>query len=150
VWLLFVGTGELRDKAVTFVRQNDIKHVIFLGRVSNEDLPIAYASADYYVMSSVYEGQPLTVLEAMASGLPCIVSDIPSIDVVRKAECGLLVDYQSAPSCADTILEYLKKDNRGDAVNGREYVVRYLDWEIIARKYLERAKGGSTDDPVGP
>ena len=146
VWLVFVGTGELMDKAVGFVKQNDIKHVMFLGRVSNEDLPIAYASADYYVMSSVYEGQPLTVLEAMASGLPCIVSDIPSIDVVRKAKSGLLVDYQEPTSCAEAILEYLAKDNRGDAVNGREYVEKYLDWEIIARRYLELA-GRATADP---
>ncbi|MDW5562355.1 MAG: glycosyltransferase family 4 protein [Methanomassiliicoccus sp.] len=138
--LLIVGTGELLDQAIEFVRHNDMENVIFLGRVPDGELPSIYASSDYYVMASIYEGQPLTVLEAMASGLPCIVSDIPSIDVVRKAEGGLMVDFQDARGCADAIVGYLRHQDGEHGGNGRSYVEANLDWDIIARRYLELAK----------
>jgi 1,2-diacylglycerol 3-alpha-glucosyltransferase len=139
VHLVFVGSGELKEKAIEFVKEKGIKNVSFLGRVSNEDLPIIYAIADYYVMASVYEGQPLTVLEAMASGVPCIVSDIPSIDVVRKAGSGILVNYQDPPVCADRIVEYVTASHN-HGVKGRQYAVDHLDWKIIARRYLDLAQ----------
>jgi glycosyltransferase involved in cell wall biosynthesis len=48
--------------------------VRFLGDLPDEDLLLSYAAAEVYVLPSLYEGFGLTALEAMASGVPCIVS----------------------------------------------------------------------------
>jgi len=81
----------------------------------------------------VYKRQ---LLEAMASGLPCIVSDIPALRIVEEARCGIVVDFNNVETAASQIIEYLGADNTNHPRNAREYAVSNLDWEIIARRYL--------------
>ena len=136
--LVIAGKGELLDKTKEFVRQKKLKNVKFLGYVDHEkEAPDLYACSDYYIMTSKYEGQPLTLLEAMASGLPCIVSDIPNLRIVEDANCGIIVDFSDEEKAAKKIIEYLEGDNTEDSKNAREYAVNNLDWEIIAGGYLE-------------
>ena len=116
-----------------------MKNVKFLGYVEEEDKPYLYACSDYFIIASKYEGgEPnLTVAEAMASGLPCIVSDIPGLRIVGDANCGIVVDFNDIEKAAEEIIKYLSKDNSDHLENAREYTVNNFDWEIIAERYLE-------------
>ena len=140
VTLVIAGEGELLDKTKEFVRQKKLKNVIFLGYVDEEDKPDLYASSDYYIMTSKYEGQPLTLLEAMASGLPCIVSDIPNLRIVEDAKCGIIVDFNDEEKATQEIISYLEGNNLEYSKNAREYAIKNLDWRIIAVRYLEEFK----------
>jgi glycosyltransferase involved in cell wall biosynthesis len=137
VTLVIAGKGELLEETKEFVRQKKLKNVIFLGYVDEEEKPDLYACSDYYIITSKYEGQPLTLLEAMVSGLPCIVSDIPNLRIVEDAKCGIVVDFDNEENAAQEIIRYLEGDNSEDLKNAREYAVKNLDWRIIAEKYLE-------------
>jgi 1,2-diacylglycerol 3-alpha-glucosyltransferase len=138
VTLVIAGKGELLERTKEFAEEKKLKNVIFLGYVEHEkEAPDLYACSDYYIMASKYEGQPLTLLEAMASGLPCIVSDIPNLKIVEEAKCGLIVDFNDIEKVAEEIVEYFGEDNPRHAKNAREYAVKNLDWEVIARRYLE-------------
>ena len=138
VALVIAGKGELLDTTKELVRQKELKNVIFLGYVDHEkEAPVLYACSDYYIMTSKYEGQPLTLLEAMASGLPCIVSDIPNLRIVEDAGCGIIVDFGDTRKAAADIIGYLHRDNSEHSRNAREYAVNNLDWKIIAGRYLE-------------
>jgi glycosyltransferase involved in cell wall biosynthesis len=138
VTLVIAGKGELLEKTKKFVRQKKLKNVRFLGYVDHEkEAPDLYACSDYYIMTSKYEGQPLTLLEAMASELPCIVSDIPNLRIVEDAKCGIVVNFDDIEKAAADIIKYLEKDNFEYSKNAREYAVQNLDWAIIARRYLE-------------
>ena len=115
-----------------------IRKIKFLGHVDNKDaLPNLYACSDYYIMTSKYEGSPSTLLEAMASGLPCIVSDIPHLRMVKDAECGIIVPFGDIENAACQIKDYILEDHFDHSNNARNYAVDMLDWEIIARKYCK-------------
>ena len=140
VTLVIAGKGELLGKTKDFVKQKKLDNVIFLGYVDHEkEAPDLYACSDYFIISSKYEGgEPvLTVAEAMASGLPCIASNIPNLRLVEDANCGIMVDFNDVEKAADEIVEYLKRDNLEHAKNARKYAINNLDWKIIAGMYLE-------------
>lgn len=135
--LVVAGRGELLERAKKLAKEKGLENVRFLGYVDhNKDVPDLYAGSDFYIMTSKYEGQPLTLLEAMASGLPCIVSDIPALRIVEEARCGIVVDFNSVETAASQIVEYLGGDNSGHSRNARKYAVSNLDWQIIAERYL--------------
>lgn len=136
--LIIGGTGELSQQLNNYIYTNKIKNVSLMGFIPDEELMELYACVDYYIMTSEYEGQPLTLLEAMASGLPCIVSDIPNLRIVEEADCGIIVDFSDKNKAANEIIDYVKHDNSEHGKNARKYAEEYLDWSIIAEKYLEQ------------
>ena len=73
--LTISGGGVLLDHYRSVVRERKIPNVSFLGYVEERDKPFIYKAADVFVFPSTLEGFGLPVLEAMASGLPCVVSD---------------------------------------------------------------------------
>lgn len=140
VTLVIAGEGELLDKTEGLAKQKELKNVIFLGYVDHEkEAPDLYACSDYFIISSNYEGggPTLTVAEAMSSGLPCIVSYIPSLRFIEGAKSGIVVDFNNKEKAAADMVEYLHRDNSEQSKNAREYAVNNLDWEIIAGRYLE-------------
>jgi glycosyltransferase involved in cell wall biosynthesis len=92
--LALVGSGpleaELRQQAK---RQRLAEAVRFLGQRPNEAIPGLAANADAFVTASTSEGHPITVIEALAAGLPVAALDVPGIrETVRSGENGLLAE----------------------------------------------------------
>ena len=141
VTLCIAGRGELFEETKDLAQRMGLCRVLFLGYVDHDlDLPDLYACSDYYIMTSKYEGTPLTLLEAMASGLPCIVSDIPNLGFVKDADCGAIVDFTDLSVASTETLNYLKLDHRNHGVNARNFVTSSLEWEIVVRDYLRALK----------
>lgn len=148
--LAFAGDGELLEDARQLALRRGLDNVFFLGHVDHtNDLPDLYACADYYVMASVYEGQPLTLLEAMSSGLPCLVSDLPTLGIVQEAECGLVLDFARSEEAARAMAAFLTRDTSHEAKNARDYVVRNRGWDVVAQQYLERLERAVAAQHVG-
>jgi glycosyltransferase involved in cell wall biosynthesis len=139
VTLLVAGKGELLETLKEYAMNKNIRNIRFIGFVPDTDLPDLYACSDYFIIASMYEGgEPvLTVAEAMASGLPCIVSDIPNLRFIEGAKSGIVVNFNDVEKVTEDATEYLEKDNSEHSKNAREYAVNNLDWKIIAEKYLE-------------
>jgi 1,2-diacylglycerol 3-alpha-glucosyltransferase len=136
--LCIVGNGELMESAQNLVKTKGLRKVIFLGHVKYQNLPNLYACSDYYIMTSKYEGgmPPLTLAEAMASGLPCIVSDIPQLEIVRVANCGIIVNFEDVEKASDIIYTYLAGIHQDHSKNARNCAINTLDWEIIVNYYI--------------
>jgi glycosyltransferase involved in cell wall biosynthesis len=73
--LLFVGEGALRGALERYAREKSIERVHFAGFVNQGDLPKYYGASDVFALPSTYEPRGLVVNEAMAVGLPIVVSD---------------------------------------------------------------------------
>jgi glycosyltransferase involved in cell wall biosynthesis len=72
--LLWVGDGNLRDKIVQQIHMDDLDNDIILTGVRS-DIPDLLFAADAFLFPSLWEGLPVVVIEAAATGLPCFISD---------------------------------------------------------------------------
>lgn len=76
--LLLLGSGSLAGKIQSMIYEHHLHERVFLGgQVSQRELPRYYRAADLYVSASHSDGSSVSLLEALASGLPVLVSDIP-------------------------------------------------------------------------
>jgi glycosyltransferase involved in cell wall biosynthesis len=90
--LLLVGSGPLRDQLLQQARRLDVaEHIDLIGAVTYERIAGYLAASDIFVTASVTEVHPLTVIEAMAAGLPVAAISSPGIsDTVEAGVTGLL------------------------------------------------------------
>lgn len=99
--LLLVGDGPLRKQIEKKAEELGIlANVIFAGVRS--DIPALLSAMDVFVFPSFYEGMPNTVIEAQATGLPCLISDT----ITKEANVTGLVDYLELSKDARTWAEY--------------------------------------------
>jgi len=85
VKFIIIGDGPLREELKQKVRDLKLsEYVLFTG--IRQDMPAIYAACDILVNSSYVEGLPMTILEAMASHLPVIATDVGAVGEVIKTE----------------------------------------------------------------
>ena len=119
--LWVVGDGHERESLEALVRELGIaESVTFWG----ERLDVAgfFAAADVYCMSSVSEGLPMSLLQAMSVGMPSIVTDVGGMaEVVKNAQAGLATPVGDADTMADAIVRMAADESLRDAFanNGR-------------------------------
>ncbi|MDP9190989.1 MAG: glycosyltransferase family 4 protein [Acidobacteriota bacterium] len=89
--VIFLGNGELRDEMERFARERSLD-VHFAGFVNQTELPKHYAMADVFVLPSLDDPRATVVNEAMASGLPVIITDRcgPIADIVQHGDNGFV------------------------------------------------------------
>ena len=83
VSLVIAGASDHDTNYLNFLKSLDTKNrVIFTGYTTSDNLAQLYSHARLFVLSSINEGFPLVLLEAMSFGLPMIVTDIPATHLV--------------------------------------------------------------------
>ncbi len=90
--LLLIGDGPERTALEELATQAGIQNrVVFTGMVGYEDIPGYLAMCDGFITASITEVHPLSLIEAMAAGLPCLGIDSPGIgDTIQDGVTGLL------------------------------------------------------------
>jgi 1,2-diacylglycerol 3-alpha-glucosyltransferase len=116
VRLLIVGDGPERDNLQDRVKAMGIqKKVFFTGMVPYQTLPEYLHTADVFVTASVTEVHPLSVIEAMAAGLPVLGINSPGIgDTIKDGETGLLSSHDLATFTAQMVRLVTQPELRND------------------------------------
>jgi glycosyltransferase involved in cell wall biosynthesis len=113
------------------------EEVIFTGFVDDEDLPDLYRGAQLLVFPSLYEGFGLPILEAMASGVPVITSDLASMPEVA-GEAAILVDAHDPKAIAEGIARVLAEDRLREVLIQKGLArARGFTWAHVAQRTLE-------------
>lgn len=137
VELNIVGDGEDREKIYKLIKALGLTNRIhLLGKLQGKDLYKMYSSSDIFVLTSSYESFGIVLIEAMASGLPIVVSNIPSVrNVVVNEKTGLLSQL-SEKDFALNITRILTNSSLQKKLiaNGLKEVKKY-NWDNIVLKY---------------
>jgi glycosyltransferase involved in cell wall biosynthesis len=106
IGLWVIGDGRLCEQLKRLAEELDIAgHVLMLGE--RRDVQQWLAHADAFILSSISEGLPLSVLEAMAAGLPCILTRVGGMsEVIEQNDTGLLVEPSDPAALASAIVTY--------------------------------------------
>jgi glycosyltransferase involved in cell wall biosynthesis len=133
-----VGDGPLRASLEAELRESGCR-ATFLGTRPYAELPGILRSAAIYVLPSSTEGRSKALLEAMACGLPCVVSDIPALAPMVHAGAALAFPAHDAGALARLVEGLLsdpaERERQGRA--GREFVVHSASLE---RSLLEETR----------
>ena len=130
-----VGDGELLKETKELVKQKNLKNVIFYGRKTGKDLVKMYQNADIFISTTNQESFGITYLEAMASGLPIITTDLPAVrNIIKNGYNGLLVE-PTPEKIAEAIEKLIKnpKLRQRLAKNGLKEVKKY-SWDKIVKQ----------------
>ena len=134
--LYLIGDGPELNKLQQIVRQKDLQDsIIFVGLTDNV---LEYMhNSDVFVLSSLYEGIPMTIIEAMGTGLPIVSTNVGGIpDMIVDKEEGLLVDLN--PQSIAAALKKIIDDKLFREKIGRNAIIKSKEFssEIMAKKYL--------------
>jgi glycosyltransferase involved in cell wall biosynthesis len=108
-----VGDGEIRAEIEALVDQLGLRDAVdFTGW--QKDLAHIYSDLDVLVISSVNEGTPVTVIEALAAGCPVVATAVGGVpDLLDHGKLGKLVSDQEPASLAKGIIEVIAKPPDG-------------------------------------
>lgn len=107
---LLIGDGPERDKLEKLIEQYDLwQNIELLGVVLQERIQDYYNQADAFILTSVSEGIPVVIMEAMSKQLPVVASDITGIpELVEESVSGYLVPPKSPQAYADAVKKLIQ------------------------------------------
>ncbi|WP_305373319.1 glycosyltransferase family 4 protein [Photobacterium leiognathi] len=106
VHFIFAGDGEYLSSMTQLVKEKDLQNNIhFLGWRDDSDEVLK--TLDIFTLPSLWEGMPLAILEAQATGLPCIVSNIQGNNSIVNNENGALWDLNNPNMYVDLLLKFI-------------------------------------------
>jgi glycosyltransferase involved in cell wall biosynthesis len=134
--LEIMGDGPLRANLEKMARELGIgEKVVFRGW--SLDVPAFFAGLDMFVLCSLSEGLPLTLIEAMAAGLPVVGTDVGAIpEMVEATQCGWICRRGEPEQLAAALLQAYRCEDRAErGLRGRDYVVSHNSVESMTSGY---------------
>lgn len=137
--LKIIGDGYYRQTLEQLVRTLNLTNSVhFMGLIPNNEIPNELRASDIFLLPSLHEGFALTLLEAMACGLPIVSTPVGSVpEIMNVWENGIMVPLKDPDQIAkaiitifnDTALKLKYGERSVNAIN------ESLTWKSIAKKY---------------
>ncbi|MEO1123239.1 MAG: glycosyltransferase [Cyanobacteria bacterium J06639_16] len=136
--LIICGKGPLEEALKMLAEQLKIpQNVHFLG--IRQDIPKLMNAADSYLMSSAWEGMPVVLLEASASGLPTVATDVGgNREVISQGESGLLVtskNHEALASAMQDIINMPLDEREKMGTLARKNIIESYSFQVYIDKW---------------
>ena len=138
--LLLLGSGSMKDEQVSIFKEAGVMdRVFFAGNMPQDELPDYYHTADLYISASHSDGSSISLLEALACGLPALVTDIPgNREWVQPGVNGWLFPDGDWHRLAVLLLEAKASGERiSMAAANRALAEEKADWKLNQQKMLD-------------
>jgi glycosyltransferase involved in cell wall biosynthesis len=139
--LLLLGGGSLAPLVQGLINRNQLADKIHLGgQVRQADLPSYYRSANLYISASHSDGSSVSLMEALACGIPVLVSDIPgNLEWITPGQEGWFFQEGQVERLKEGILNACDRKEQMGAMSraARDLAVRRADWEANFKLLLE-------------
>lgn len=133
-----VGSGAFRTTLDEVAQELGVTDLIqYVGTVPYDQLEKSYQYADIFVLTSLYEGMPAVILEAMGTGLPIVASDVGgNNEIVKEGENGYLIPGEDSEKLARDLSVLINDAELRKRMGGksREMAGQY-DWSNIMQEY---------------
>lgn len=127
--LLMVGDGDQKKEAIELIEKKALQPHITL-QSFRQDVPAVLASADIFVLPSLWEGLPIGLLEAMAMGKAIIASNVDGTsEIIQNEQNGLLVETENLVANLSNALINLSVNENKRRVFGKKAI------ETVQKKY---------------
>jgi len=139
VRFLIVGEGPLGPELEALVRQHDVADVVTLSGF-RDDVEALLQAADLFILPSLDEGMPMSLLEAAGRRLPVVVTPVGDVaDLITDGETGLLIPPEDVPALVQAITRLMEDPSLGRRMG--EAVFKKLEQEYSSeamyRHYAE-------------
>jgi glycosyltransferase involved in cell wall biosynthesis len=139
--LLIVGEGPEQSALANQTVAHGLRDAVtFAGFVPFDRLPAYYRTADAFALPSRFDNSPNAVLEAMASGLPIVATDVGGVAAfVERPAGGSLVPPDDPRALSEAVVEWLESParRRAAATHNRRVVLDRYSWRASATRLLE-------------
>lgn len=136
--LTLAGTGPEREACEQLATELGIRERIhFAGRIDNDRIPELYAEADIAINPSTVDNMPISILEAYASGVPVVTTDVGGIPYIAEHEkTALLVPARNPDVMADAIMRLLNTPSLAKTLvtNGLQEAETYA-WPVVRENW---------------
>ncbi|MFN3754427.1 glycosyltransferase family 4 protein [Flavobacterium sp.] len=129
------------DQTVEFAQKNNIE-VIFTGKLSKEEWIEMSKDYNVFINTTHFDNTPVSVIEAMALGLPVVSTKVGGIPFLLKHEVNaLLIDDNDAQGMAQQIRRLIEDRDLAENIsqNAKETVADF-DWEIVKKQWIDLLK----------
>ncbi len=136
--LLIAGDGELATEIRAEIGRLQLtERVTMLGAVKQLELSKLHRICNVFVLSSAYEGLPLVVLEALASGTPVVTTRTGETPKILRNDSGIVCDQRTPESIADSIRQVLRHPENYPSVSCVRTASPYAARSVITDIYQE-------------
>ena len=136
--LIIVGEGELRPQIEQIICDLGLKDYVKLLGLRN-DIPELLSKSDIYVMASEWEGLSISLIEALAAGIPIVATDAGSNnEIVQNGQSGIIVPCKDPESLAEALFQLIKDREARErfSINARQQAENF-SIEKCAEKHIE-------------
>jgi glycosyltransferase involved in cell wall biosynthesis len=137
------GTGfkQKEESLRKLAKELDIEdHVKFLGYVPDEKLPLLYSASDIFVLPAIYENFPFAILEAQATGLPVISTNVGGIpEFLVDNQNGFVIEPRDPTQLTQRLLTLLQDAKLAKEMGdrGRKLIEEKFDWRLITAQVID-------------
>lgn len=145
--LLLIGDGILRGEIESLIKKQKLENIFLIGVKPKNVVAEYLAAADVFVLPSRYEGMPIALLEAIASGVPSVATNVGEVSRILNHRNGILVLERDVTSVAQAMKDATDNSSKYDRFDVSQSVQHFTPdntLELVYARYRTMLKDDRT------